>query len=397
LNGPRRLSLFSRTNQPTGAKVASTRTGIAAILAVALASSGLVLLAAAEAHRGVFARPDDGAATSGARLALDAPLPDVVPPGVKLVIGDPMTQKVLEHTGWIKDLPFQVQWAQITGGPGVTEAFHAKALDVGAAADIPPIHAIWVGMPVKIIGVKLRQDPQGHPLFVLATAPHANITSLADLRGKRIAFSPGQVQGEIILRSLEAAHLTPKDVTLVELPSTSGDLYINALVGGLVDVAPIGAGAVAKHYADNYGAEGARIIRHSDVRDDLTDLYVRDETLEDPGKAAALRAYIKLWARANDWVASHPDEWAELYYVKSQGLSPADARYSVQASGQPDVPRRWDQAIALEQGSIDLMAAQTHHAPFAAASLFDRRFESVAADAFESAKAADARTNLAAR
>ena len=103
-------------------------------------------------------------------------------------------------------------------------------------------------------------------------------------------------------------------------------------------------------------AQGARLIPHSATRDDLTDLYVRVETLEDPGKAAALRAYVKLWARAQAWVAAHPDEWAQLYYVDHQGLSLPDALYTQRTSGEPDIPRDWSEAIALEQASVDLMA-----------------------------------------
>jgi sulfonate transport system substrate-binding protein len=351
------------------------------IVVGALAASASVMAWAARTHHGVFADSAAVGAGQAGRLALDAPLPDRVPPGVKLVIGDQMTEQVLKHTGWDKELPFQVQWAEIAGGPAVTEAFHAKALDVGSAADIPPIHAVLVGMPVKMIAVRFRKDPQQHPLYVLAVAPRAGVRSLADLRGKRIAFSPGQVQGEVVLRSLEAAHLTPRDVTLVELPSTSGDVYTSALIGGLVDVAPIGAGVVARRYVDSYGAQGARLIPHSATRDDLTDLYVRTETLEDPGKAAALRAYVKLWARAQAWVAAHHDEWARLYYVGHQGLSLADARYTERTSGEPDIPRNWSEAITLEQASVDLMAKESGHRPFDAAALFDRRFEAVAAEA----------------
>lgn len=357
-----------------------------AILSASLAIAAGVLALAARDHRGVFAAAGLRAEPHGAQLPLDAAIPDRVPPGVRLVIGDPITQRVLEHTGWIKNLPFQVQWAQITGGPAVIEAFHAGALDVGLAADIPPIHATWVGIPVKMIAVRFRKDPLAHPSFLLAVAPGANVRALADLRGRRIAFSPGQVQGEIVLRSLEAAHLTPSDVHLVELPSTSADLYINALVGGLVDVAPIGDGAAARRYVEAWGARGARLIRHADIRDDLVELFVRTQTLQDPGKVAALREYVKFWARASEWIAAHPGEWAQVYYVQNQGLAPADAVYTVQAAGQPEIPRRWEEAIALQQASIDLMARQTHHRPFDAASLFDRRFETVAADAVAAAQ-----------
>lgn len=319
-------------------------------------------------------------AAAGPKLALDAPLPDVIPPGTKLVIGDPTTQKVLEHTGWIKELPFEVEWAQISGGPAVTEAFHAKALDVGSAANIPPIHAVWVGIPVKMIAVRLRQDPVNFPLFELGIAPKAGINSLADLRGKKIAYSPGQVQGEVVMRTLAAQGLTEKDVTLVELPST-GDVYPNALVSGLVDVAPLGAGVPTKRYLDNYAKDGGKVLRHPPFRDDLTNLYVRTETLQDPAKAAALKAYVKLWARATEWQAAHRDEWRDVYYVKDQGLDADDAQFVVTAAGQPVLPRDWTEAVALQQASIDVMAKAGNQKPFKAEEIFDRRFETVAADA----------------
>ncbi|MDB5447945.1 MAG: hypothetical protein JWQ97_3262, partial [Phenylobacterium sp.] len=252
--------------------MANRRVGLIALALLGL-SAGLSVYAAA--------RPSLPHLASGpGQLALDAPLPTEVPPGTRLVIGDPQTEQVLKLTGWIKELPFQVQWAEIVGGPGVTEAFHAKVLDVGSGANIPPIHAVWVGMPVKMIAVKFRAEPLDHPLFVLAVAPGAHVNSLADLRGKRIAYSPGQVQGEIVIRTLQSQGLTPRDVTLVELPSTSADVYINALVGGGLDVAPIGAGPAVKRYLDHYGAQGAKVLRHSAERDDLVTLYVRDETLQ---------------------------------------------------------------------------------------------------------------------
>lgn len=330
---------------------------------------------------GVYGAVRGPAATTAAvrGLALDAPLPARVPPGVTLTIGDPLTEWALRQTGWDRDLPFRIQWAEISGGPAVTEAFHAHALDVGAAANIPPIHAVFVGMPVKMVAVRFRADPEDHPSFVFAIAPKARIASLADLRGKRIAYSPGQVQGEIVLRTLEAQHLTPKDVTLVELPSTSADVYVNALAGGLLDVAPIGAGAPVKRYLDRFGAQGAKVLKHAPYRDDLVTLYVREDTLRDPAKAAAIAAYVRLWGRVQAWTNAHPREGLEAYYAKNQGLTAADAAYAAQAVGRTTVPDDWGPAIGLQQASIDTMASVTGHRPFAAETLFDRRFERLAA------------------
>lgn len=312
-----------------------------------------------------------------AKLPLDAALPKTVPPGTRLVIGDSVTQRVLEHTGWIKELPFEIEWAQIAGGPQVTEAFSARALDVGSSANMPPIHANWVGIPVKIIAVRLHEEPEHHPLFLFGISPQAGIATLADLRGKKIAFSPGQIQGEVVLRTLQAHGLGVQDVTLVELPST-GDVYVNSLAEHLIDVAPLGAGAVSKRYIDTFGKAGGKLLAHSPFRDDLTVLYVRTETLEDPAKAAALRAYVKLWVRAADWEREHPDEWARVYWIQSEGLSPEDAQHQIRAYGPRHTPRDWSEAIALEQGSIDLFAQLLSRKRFDAATLFDRRFEKVA-------------------
>lgn len=265
-------------------------------------------------------------AVSGAgaaeKLALDAPLPEEVPPGTTLAIGDPVTQKALELSGELEKLPFQVKWANFSGGPRTLEAFRANALDGGSVADIPPIHAKWTGLDVKVIAARFREDPVNHPIYQLGIAPGANIDSLDDLRGKKIAYSPGQAQGALVLRILEKAGLTKADVELVEIPST-GDVYVNALASKLVDAAPI-AEANRRRFLANYGPDGAKLIFHG-LRDDPSYIYVQTSALQDPAKAAALREYVKAWGRALHWINTNQDEWVEGYYVKNQGLKAATA------------------------------------------------------------------------
>jgi sulfonate transport system substrate-binding protein len=327
-------------------------------------------------------RPRDGAR----QASLSAPIPDAVPPGTVLVVGDPVTQWVFEHNGWDRRLPFAIRWAQITGGPDVTEAFHAKALDVGLGANVPPIHAVWMGLPVKIIAFRERREPLRTPAFVLGVSPKAAIRTLSDLRGKRIAFSPSQVQSQIVLQTLKALGLSARDVTLVELPSSiGGDVYTNALAGGVVDVAPLGAGIVAEKYLRKFARDGARVLPHPPFRDDAVNAYVPVGVLQDAAKAAALKQYVRWWARAQAWEERHPEELAQGYYVGKQGLSPADARLIVAAAGDPDIPSGWTRAIVYQQAAIDIMAAQMGHPRFDAATLFDRRFEALAADAYRDA------------
>ncbi|MCC2315914.1 ABC transporter substrate-binding protein [Cellulomonas xiejunii] len=313
--------------------------------------------------------------------AATAELPTEIPAGTTLVVGDPTTQKAVEIAGddLNSDLGFTIEWANLSGGPQTTEAFRAGALDVGAVADIPPIHAEWTGLDVKIVAAVYREDWKENPIYEFGVAPGVDgVETLEDFKGHRVAYSPGQAQGVIVLRALQEAGLTQDDVTLVELPS-NGDVYTTALAAGEVDIAPIGGVQIAR-YLDKYGSDGAHTVRHG-LRDDPSHLYVPTAVTTDPAKAAALRAYVRLWAQAKLWVHDHPEEWKAGYYVADQGLSPADADYLVERAGTPDIPADWTEHIAAHQETVELLAEATGNEVLDAADLWDQRFAPVLAQA----------------
>ncbi|GAA0573686.1 ABC transporter substrate-binding protein [Kribbella sandramycini] len=323
-------------------------------------------------------------AGGGAKLALDAPLPTTVPDGAKIVVGDPSTEVALKLSGQFDKVSKYVQFANLSGGPQTTEAFRAKALDLGAVAEIPSIHATWTGLKVKIVASKFRLDAINHPIYELGIAPGVSVTSLGDLRGKSIAFSPGQAQGALVLKVLKKAGLTKEDVKLIELPST-GDVYSNALAAKQVDVAPIG-GVQIKRYTAKYGKDGATTLQHG-IRDDAGHLYGPTESLEDPAKAAAIRAYVAAWGVAQEWIDKHPKEWIAGYYVKDQGLTEADGEWLVENAGHPEITADWSDAIERQQETIELLAPETNNPVIQAADLYDLRFQSVAADAIKAGAA----------
>lgn len=308
-------------------------------------------------------------------LADDAPIPAAIAPGTKLVIGDPQTRVALTLSGELAKLPFKIEWANISGGPQTIEAFRAKALDIGAVADIPPIHAQWTGLETRIVAAKFRLDPVGHPIYAIATAPGSGITKLEELKGKKIAFSPGQAQGALVLRVLKSLKLERSDVQFVELPSV-GDAYVNALASKLVDAAPI-AEANKQRFIQNYARDGAKVLPHG-LRDDPAYLYVVKSSLEDADKAAAIQAYVAAWGRAAKWIESNPDAWIKGYYVKDQGLKEDAGRFLVESNGSPDVPLDWVGAIERQQETIDLLAEELKKPALKAQTLFDRRFERIA-------------------
>lgn len=311
-------------------------------------------------------------APASATLALSAPLPENFPRSTQLVIGDPTIKKQLELTGGLDALPFTAAWHNISGGPTTIEAFRAGALDGGSVGDTPPIHARFTGLDIRIIAVQVRSKPA----MRFATAPGSGLQTLEQLRGKRIAYSPGQAQGALVLRALKKLGLKKSDVSLIELTSSE---FKDALGSRQVDMAPL-SGPTLKRYLNEYGKEGALALEHG-VRDTLSFFYVRRAVLEDPHKAAALREYVKTRTHAQLWSFHHPEEWIAGYYVKDQGLSPEDARYLVDAIGEPQYPDDWSEAIALTQETIDLLSEASGKPRFDASELFDRRFEKVAAEA----------------
>lgn len=338
----------------------------------------LLVLTVAAALASMIGLAGCGAEEKGAHLALTAAVPDQVPAGTVLRVGDPATQTALELSGLADELDIEVEWANISGGPKTLEAFRADAIDVGGVADIPPLFAKWTGTDVRIVAARETADPLDHPTYELGVAPGADVESLEDLAGKKIAYSPGQAQGALVLRVLKELGLSQDDVELVEMTSVD-DSYVNALGSKQVDVAPLGQSLV-KTYLAKYERDGATTLVPG-VRDDAWTLYAPTEVIEDANKAAALKKYVAVWAKAQQWIAEHPDEFAQGFYVEHEGLSPEDATFVVDALGTFEVPASWDEFIARHQETADLLEKEQGQEPLDVEALYDRRYEKVIAKA----------------
>jgi sulfonate transport system substrate-binding protein len=314
-------------------------------------------------------------AAAGPRLAADAPLPSAVPSGATLSVASYQGQQELQLrlAGLLRNLPFTISsWPSIGAGPDVINAFRARSLELANNAGIPPIQAHYQGFDARIVAVDLTRKPS----YIFATKPGSPIRAVPDFKGKRLAFSQGQAQGVVLLRALKKAGVAYSDVTLVPLTSNQ---FLTALQAGQVDIAPLAISQVPA-YLSRYGSDGAHTVS-TDVVDLLNILWAPAPVLADADKAATIAAYIPLWAKGLVWAYENPDTWEQEFYVKSQQLTPAQAKGIVALSNKPLFPPSWDEAIAWEQETIGLLAAGGFVKSFQADVLFDRRFESLAANA----------------
>lgn len=320
-----------------------------------------------------------GCAGDAARAGLDAaaPLPTAVAADTELVIAIHPTHVALQASGELGKLPFRVRdWPDLTAGPDIIQGFRARSIDLASNAGIPPIQARAINVDARIVAVQTKKKP----IYTFATAPGAPIAALGDLRGRKIGFSQGQAQGLVVLRTLKEQGIKPSEVELVPLSSTK---FLVALQSRQIDVAPLGEPTLTK-YVQQYGPDGARAIPMNAV-DYLTILWAPGEVLADEAKVAAIRAFIPFWARSKVWAYENKKTWIDAYYVKDQGVTAGDGERIVAVEDRPAFASNWDAAQAWQQESADLLADGGFIKPIKAADLFDRRFETIAADAVPAA------------
>ena len=302
-----------------------------------------------------------------------AALPSAVDANTELSIAIRPTQKQLEGSGLISKLPFKVkEWVNLGAGPDIIQGFRARSIDLANNAGIPPIQARAINFQAQIVAVQTVPIP----IYKLATNPGSGINALGDLKGKKIAFSQGQAQGVVVLRTIKELGLKNTDVTLVPLTSNQ---FFTALQSRQVDAAPLGEPNLTKYLAQ-YAKDSAKAVDFNAV-DYLSVLWAPTAILQDPAKAAAVRSFIPFWVRGAVWGWEHQDQYIDVYYVKDQQVTGADGKRILAAAPKPVYPSNWDRAIAWEQETADLLAAGGFVPKVTAADLFDRRFESIAAEA----------------
>ena len=118
----------------------------------------------------------------------------------------------------LKPLGWTVEWKKFVSGPPLMEALGAGAVDFGCAGETPPIFAQAGSAPLLYLGTE-APSPTGEAIVVLDRSP---ITTLAGLKGRKVAFNKGSNVHYLYVRALEKAGLAPKDVTPVYLAPADG-------------------------------------------------------------------------------------------------------------------------------------------------------------------------------
>ncbi|MFC8450851.1 ABC transporter substrate-binding protein [Kitasatospora sp. NPDC057223] len=304
--------------------------------------------------------------------AATAALPTAVPAGTELRVGDQndLLQTLLSASGQDKDLPYKLTYGKFQGGPAILEAFRGGSLDVGIVAETPAIFAQAAKQDVKVVGVVQSSKDAVH----LVTSPGSTAQKVADLKGKKIAYTQGTTFQPALLKALKNAGLTPADVTLVNLTPLDTPA---ALASGQVDAGVVTEPLGTKYLVANKDKGAHELADDKGLNSGLQFLVAPGAALRDEARTAALRDLSARFTRAELWLAGHQQEWVQAYFVGVQKLPQEVGEAVVANNGKPTVPD-YATAVAQQQQVADLLA-EAHAIPekLDVSAEFDTRFDAV--------------------
>jgi sulfonate transport system substrate-binding protein len=222
-----------------------------------------------------------------------------------LRIGDSkgVYKALLTAAGELRNLPYDVEWAEFPATAPALEALGAGAIDLRGSAAAPLIFAVAAGAPLKAVAASHLSGPRES--LAILVLPNSPIRDVAGLRGKRIGTNKGSVGHYLVLAALQREKIPFNEVAIQYLMPADAKA---ALGGGSVD---------AWSTWDPY-------VSIAEVQDHLrpivdgtslpiTDVVFVSSTASIASKRRLLEDFLMRQVRAQSWAHQHPEEYAKLY------------------------------------------------------------------------------------
>ncbi|HKH95970.1 MAG TPA: aliphatic sulfonate ABC transporter substrate-binding protein [Beijerinckiaceae bacterium] len=260
-----------------------------------------------------------------------------------------------------------VRWVQTLGSNKALEFLNAGSIDFGSTAGAAALIGRINGNPIKSIYVYSRPE-----WTALVTRKDSPIAKVEDLKGKRVAVTRGTDPHIFLVRALQGAKLTEKDVKLVLLQHPDGR---TALERGDVDawagLDPMMAAAEIE--------SGAVLFHRNAAANTWGVLNVREEFAKQ--NPALVSRVLKAYEEARAYALANPDELKKVLGEATKLPAPVVQRQlernelTHSAIGQEQVDTILAAGLALQEAGVipagtDVRAAVD--------SLVDRHFTTAA-------------------
>jgi sulfonate transport system substrate-binding protein len=234
------------------------------------------------------------------------------------------------------------EWVEFQAGPPILEAIRGNALDIGYTGETPPVFAQAGGVPFVYIA-REEGAPASEAILV---QKDSKVSSVADLKGKKIALNRGSNVHYLLLRALESAKLTVKDVTVTYLaPADARAAFDSKQVDAWVIWDPFQASAEVA---------GARVLRDGQGLVDNNFFYLARREFADKNREL-INTVLAEFNTLNAWAAKNPEETARVL-SKSSGIA-YEALFKAESRHVYKILPIDDAALAKQQAIADAFFA----------------------------------------
>jgi sulfonate transport system substrate-binding protein len=224
----------------------------------------------------------------------------------------------LRTQGYIADFPLAkvtipgvtLELVPLETGNDVLEALNADAIDIGETGEVQPIFAQSGNRAARVIAATAPQ-PTATAILVAKDSPIRNV---ADLRHRKVSFTPGTNTHWLLIQTLGTVGLKQTDVEPVLLNSADA---VSALAQGQLDAAIVTAPTIQIAQS-----RGARVLADGTGLVNSSIYYLANTGVIAGPKRPALDAFVRGLRDHLVWIQAHLNERA-AYLGPKYGVPPA--------------------------------------------------------------------------
>ncbi len=232
-----------------------------------------------------------------------------------------------------------VTWTEFPAGPPMLEAMNAGSIDFGYTGEAPPIFAQAAGTPLLYVAY----DPWSTKAEAIVVPEDSPIKTVADLKGKKVAFAKGSNTNYLVVAALEKAGLKYSDIEPVHLPPADARAAFESR--------KVDAWAIWDPYlAVAESAAGARIIADATGLAPNRGYYLASKSFVD-NHPEQLKAVLDSVKSVSEWAASNPTDVAK-FLAPELGIS-AEPLENAEKRREYGVLPLTDEVITAQQKVAD--------------------------------------------
>ncbi|WP_342321259.1 sulfonate ABC transporter substrate-binding protein [Kosakonia sp. BYX6] len=235
----------------------------------------------------------------------------------------------------------KISWIEFPAGPQMLEALNVGSIDLGSTGDIPPIFAQAAGADLLYVGA----EPAKPKAEVILVAQNSPIKTVADLKGRKVAFQKGSSSHNLLLRALQQAGLTFSDIQPVYLsPADARAAFQQNNVDAWAIWDPYYSAALLQG--------GVRVLKDGETLKQTGSFYLAARPYAEQN-GAFIQGVLDTFSEADALTISQRDESVALL-AKTMGLpQPVIATYFDHRPPTKITPVN-DATAALQQQTADL-------------------------------------------